>query len=112
MNNTVKVLEIIMPIFVTIALGVFAKKTNKISEEVNKGLQQFVMTFCLPCVLFNSCLTGSFGMESVTAMVLVMPLILLSSLWSFKVGKKGIRTTTCRSYFPRRKQACWVSRSL
>ena len=88
MNNAVKVLEIIMPIFATIALGVFAKKTNKISEEVNKGLQQFVMTFCLPCVLFNSCLTGSFGMESVTAMVLVMPLILLSSLWSFKFGKK------------------------
>ncbi len=88
MNNAIKVLEIIAPIFATIWLGVLAKKKNMISEEVNAGLQQFVMTFCLPCVLFNSCLTGSFGMESVTAMVLLLPLILLSSFWSFRVGKK------------------------
>lgn len=88
MNNVIKVLEIIIPIFVTIVLGVLAKKKNLISEEANQGLQQFVMEFCLPCVLFNSCLTGTFGMESVTAMVLVMPLVLLSSLWSFRVRKK------------------------
>ena len=79
MNSVINVLEIVIPIFVTIFLGVWAKKENKISEEANQGLQQFVMTFCLPCVLFNSCLTGNFGMESVTAMILVMP---LSHLWS------------------------------
>ena len=88
MNSVIKVLEIIMPIFVTILLGVVAKKKHMISEEANKGLQQFAMTFCLPCVLFNSCLTGNFGMESVTAMVLVVPLVFLSSLWSFRVRKK------------------------
>lgn len=87
MSNFIKVLEIIMPIFVTILLGVLAKKQNTISEEANNGLQQFVMTFCLPCVLFNSCLTGNFGMESVTAMVLVIPLIFLSSIWSFRTRK-------------------------
>lgn len=88
MDNLIKVLEIIMPIFATILLGALARKTNKFSEEAAKGLQQFVMTFCLPCVLFNSCLTGNFGMESVTAMVLVVPLVLLSSLWSFRFGRK------------------------
>lgn len=88
MNSAVKVLEIIMPIFVTIGLGVLARKKNQISEEANAGLQKFVMTYCLPCVLFNSCLTGNFGMESVTAMVLVMPLVFLSSVWSFRVRKK------------------------
>lgn len=88
MNSVIKVLEIIMPIFVTILLGILAKKKSTISEEANKGLQQFVMTFCLPCVLFNSCLTGNFGMESVTAMVLVIPLVFLSSIWSFGVRKK------------------------
>lgn len=88
MNSVIKVLQIIIPIFVTIALGVLAKKKNMMSEEAGKGLQQFVMKFCLPCVLFNSCLTGNFGMESVTAMVLVLPLVLLSSLWSFRTGKK------------------------
>ena len=88
MNNIIKVLEIIIPIFATIFLGAFAKRKNKFSEEANQGLQQFVMTFCLPCVLFNSCLTASFGMESVTAMALLLPLVLLSSLWSFRFGKK------------------------
>lgn len=88
MNNVIKVLEILMPICVTIALGVAAKKKKIVSEEGNEALQQFVMKFCLPCVLFNSCLTGRFGMESVTAMVLVLPLVFLSSLWAFRWGKK------------------------
>lgn len=88
MNSIIKVLEIIAPIFVTILLGVLAKQKNKISEEENKGLQQFVMTFCLPCVLFNSCLTGDFGIESVTAMALVIPLVFISSIWSFWMRKK------------------------
>lgn len=88
MYSVIKVLEIIMPIFVTILLGVLAKKKSTISEDANKGLQQFVMTFCLPCVLFNSCLNGNFGLESVTAMVLVIPLVFLSSIWSFRVRKK------------------------
>ncbi len=84
----IKVLEIIMPIFATIAIGIWAKKKNTITEEVNMGLQKFVMTFCLPCVLFNSCLTGNFGMESVTAMVLLLPMVLLSAIWAFCIGKK------------------------
>ena len=88
MNSVIKVLEIVLPIFVTILLGVLAKKKNTISEEANKGLQQFVMKFCLPCVLFNSCLTGNFGMESVTAMVLVIPLVFLSVFWAFKARNK------------------------
>lgn len=88
MGNAIKVIEIVMPIFVTIYLGIFARKNNKISEEASKGLQQFVMTFCLPCVLFNSCLTASFGVESLTSMLLVMPLIFISSVWSFGIRKK------------------------
>lgn len=88
MNSVIKVLEIVIPIFATISLGMLAKRRNKISEEANQGLQQFVMTFCLPCVLFHSCLTGNLGMESVTTMVLVMPLIFLSSLWSFRIRRK------------------------
>lgn len=88
MDNLIKVLEIVAPIFTAIVLGVLAKKKNTISEQTNAGLQQFVMTFCLPCVLFNSCLTGNFGVESVTAMALVIPLLLLSSLWAFRTRKK------------------------
>ena len=88
MDKFIKVLEIILPIFVTIFLGVFARKKQIVTEEACQGLQQFVIKFCLPCVLFNSCFTASFGMESVTAMALVMPLIVLSSVCFFKFGKK------------------------
>ena len=87
MEKVITVLEIIMPIFVTIYLGMWAKKNNKITDAENKGLQQLVMKFCLPCVLFNSCLTSNFGMESITSMALVFPLVLLSSIWSFKMRK-------------------------
>lgn len=88
MEKIFTVLEIIIPIFVAIFLGILAKRKNMISQEENSGLQQFVMKFGLPCVLFNSCLTSSLGAESVTAMVLVLPMVLLSSLWSFRARKR------------------------
>ena len=88
MEKVFTVLEIVLPIFVTIFLGIYARKKNKVTEEQNQGLQQFIMTFCVPCVLFNSCLTCNMGMESITSMGLVFPIVLLSSLWSFKNRKK------------------------
>ena len=88
MDRFIKVLEIVMPIIVTIGLGIFAKKKNIISEEAVKGFQQFIMAFCLPCVLFNSCLTARFGMESVAVMALVLVFMVLSSLGSFRLRKK------------------------
>ena len=88
MDRFIKVLEIVMPIIVTIGLGIFAKKKNILSEEAVKGFQQFIMAFCLPCVLFNSCLTASFGMESVAVMAMVTILLLANALWSFNARKK------------------------
>lgn len=88
MENVITVLEIVMPIFVAIFLGIMAKKKNIISKEENRGLQQFVTKFCVPCVLFNSCLTSNIGAESVTSMALVLPLLLGSSIWSFWARKK------------------------
>lgn len=88
MEKIMTVLEIIVPIFVAIFLGMLAKRRNMISQEENKGLQQFVTNFGLPCVLFNSCLTANLGAESITSMVLLLPLLLLSSIWSFRARKK------------------------
>lgn len=88
MEKITTVLEIIVPIFITIILGMIAKRKNMITEEENKGLQQFVMKFGLPCVLFNSCLTASLGAESLTSMALLLPLILISTIWSFWARKK------------------------
>lgn len=88
MEKITTVLEIIVPIFITIILGMFAKRKNMITEDENKGLQQFVMKFGLPCVLFNSCLTASLGAESLTSMGMLLPFILFSTVWSFQARKK------------------------
>ena len=88
MEKVTTVLEIIVPIFAAVFLGMWARKNKKISEEENRGFQQFVINFGLPCILFNSCLNGKIGMESVTTMLLVFPMILFSSLWAFKARKK------------------------
>jgi len=88
MGKTITVLEIIIPIFATIALGILAKKKKILTTEQNDGLQKFVMNFGLPCVLFNSCLTSNLGMEAVTTMMILLPLVILSSLWAFRARKK------------------------
>jgi len=88
MEKITTVLEIIVPIFITIFLGMLARRKAMISDEENKGLQQFVMKFGLPCVLFNSCLTAELGAESLTSMALLLPLVLISTIWAFGARKK------------------------
>lgn len=88
MDNVMAVLRIIVPIFMTIGLGVYANRRNILSAEQIQGVQQFVMKFCLPCVLFNSCLNASLGSEAVTSMLLVIPSILLSALLGFRLRRK------------------------
>ncbi len=90
MSSIIKVLEILAPIFATIALGVWARRKNTFSEEASQGLQQFVMKFGLPCVIFNSCLTAEIGSESLTSMVLVLPSVLLGTLWAFRARKERL----------------------
>ena len=43
MNNVIRVIEIVMPIFVTIYLGAFARKSNKISEMQNSIIKGIAM---------------------------------------------------------------------
>lgn len=88
MEKVFTVAQIIAPIFVSILLGLYARKKAMLKPEENRGLQQFVIRFALPCVLFNSCLTAQIGAESLTAMGLVLPLIILSALWAFRARKK------------------------
>ena len=48
MNQWMTVLQIVMPIFVAVGLGMLAKRKELISSEQMQGLQQFVMKFGLP----------------------------------------------------------------
>lgn len=88
MEKLITVLEIIIPIFTAIFLGIFARRKQIVTADEVKGLQQYAMKFGLPCVLFNSCLTSDLGAEAVTSMILVFPLILISSVWAFRARKK------------------------
>lgn len=86
MQRVVTVLEILVPIFAAIALGMLARRKGALTREGVMGMQQYVMQYGLPCVLFNSCLSASIGAESLTSMALVLPMMLLSVTWAFRMG--------------------------
>lgn len=88
MEKLLSLLEIIIPIVACMGLGVLARKKNIITAEQNSGVQQFVLKFCIPCVLFNSCLEAQLGSQSLITMVMVVPVLFLCSLWAFRARKK------------------------
>ena len=88
MDKFFAVAQVIAPIFVSIFLGVLARKKQMLTQDENRGLQQFVMKFGLPCIIFNSCLTADIGAESLTSMALVLPFMLISTFWAFHARKK------------------------
>ena len=91
MDQILKIAQVIAPILVAAALGMFARGRQLVTEQDVRGLQQFVMKFGLPCVIFNSCLTADIGAESLTSMVLVLPSVLLGTLWAFRARKGKLR---------------------
>lgn len=82
------VAEVVLPIFAAVFLGMYARRKNMMTAQQNEGLQQYVMQFGLPCVLFNSTLTANIGAEALVSMALVFPVILGSTLWAFRARKK------------------------
>lgn len=88
MESITSLLQIIVPILTCIGLGVLARKKNLITTEQIGGLQQFVLKFCIPCVLFNSCLEAKIGPEALTTMAMLLPVQFLCSLWAFHARKK------------------------
>ena len=89
MDAALSLLETIVPILVCMGLGIYARKKQAVTPDQNKGLQQFVLRFCIPCVLFNSCLEAKLGAESLTTMAMLIPVLLLSSLWAFHAREKA-----------------------
>lgn len=81
-------LQIIVPILTCIGFGVLARKRELITAEQIGGLQQFVLKFCIPCVLFNSCLEAKIGPETLTTIAMLVPVQFLCSLWAFHARKK------------------------
>lgn len=90
MKNVLSLLEILVPILVCLGLGVLARKKQLLTQEQNKGIQQFVLKFCVPCVLFNSCMQAKIGSESLMTMAMLLPVLFLSSLWAFRARRKKL----------------------
>ena len=90
MDRVLNIAQVILPILAAAALGMFARRRQIMTEQDVKGLQQFVMKFGLPCVIFNSCLTADIGAESLTSMVLILPSVLLGTFWAFRARKQKL----------------------
>lgn len=88
MDKILNIAQVILPILMAVALGIIARRRKIMTAQDIQGLQNFVMQFGLPCVIFNSCLTADIGAESLTSMVLVLPSVLLGTLWAFRARKK------------------------
>ncbi len=88
MDRALSVVQVVLPIFVAIALGMLARRKAMMTPEENRGLQQFVVKFALPCVVFQSCLTAQMGLESLSSMAVVLPMVLFGTLWAFRMRKK------------------------
>lgn len=88
MEKVTSVLQCIVPIFVTVLLGVLARRKKMVTQEEIKGLQQFVMKFGLPCVLFGSCLDADISAETVGTIALVVPFMTIATVWAFRYGRK------------------------
>lgn len=82
------VAQVVAPIFAVVLAGVFARRKGLFTNDEIKGMQQYVMKFGLPCVLFNSCLGASMGAESLASMAMVFPTILFGTLFAFFVLRK------------------------
>ena len=89
MNQIMALLQTVVPILVCIGLGFLARKKELLTQEQVGGVQQFVLKFCIPPVLFNSCLEAKIGAENLTTMVMLLPVLFLSSLWAFRARKKA-----------------------
>lgn len=90
MDKVLSIAQVIAPILAAVTLGIIARRKETMTAQEVRGLQQFVMKFGLPCVIFNSCLTADIGAESLTSMALVIPSVLLGTLWAFRARKKAL----------------------
>ena len=88
MEQVIALLQTVVPILACISLGFLARKKELLTTEQVGGIQQFVLKFCIPPVLFNSCLEAKIGAENLTTMVMLLPVLFLSSLWAFRARKK------------------------
>lgn len=90
MDKWLTVAQVAVPIFAAIVLGILAKRKQLLTQEGIAGMQQFVMKFGLPCVVFQSLWSAELGTAALTSMAMVLPVMLIGTLWAFHARKKQI----------------------
>jgi len=65
MDKVLHVLELVLPVLVTLSLGYFAKCKKLIGPQVIEGIKTLVMSFMLPAVLLGAFYKTSFGKDRV-----------------------------------------------
>ena len=88
MEKLFTIIQVVAPIFFAVTLGMLARKKAMFESEQIQSLQSFIVKICLPCLLFRSCLTADLGPQTLTSMVIVIPFLVVSTLWAFRVGRK------------------------
>ena len=87
MDKTARVLELILPVLVTLTLGYFFKRKKLIGTSVIDGIKTLVMSFMLPSVLFGAFYKTTFGTER----LLITVTIFLSCVIGLAVGSLILR---------------------
>lgn len=87
MEKVVSVIQVVLPIFCCVFLGILSRRKAMFMPEEIQGFQHFVVKFCLPCLLFRSCLTAKIGLQALSGLVLPV-LLFFTAVWGFRVGRK------------------------
>lgn len=87
MEKVISVIQVILPIFCCVFLGILSRRKNMFTPEDIQGFQRFVVKFCLPCLLFQSCLTAEIGAQALSGLILPA-LLVFTAIWGFRVGRK------------------------
>ena len=86
MEKVTAIVQIILPIICTVLLGMYARKKAMFTLDNVQSLQQFVIKVCLPCLLFQSCVTAEIGAQMLSSMVTPI-LLLVSTLLGFRLRR-------------------------
>lgn len=88
MEKWSSVLQVVAPIFAAVFVGIWARRRSLLTRKEVKGMQEYVMNFGLPCVLFNSCLGATMNAQSLVSFAMVFVTILSCVLFAFFALKK------------------------
>lgn len=88
MDKVMTVIQVIAPIFLAVSLGVFARKRQSLAPREIEGIQRMIVKFCLPCLVFRSCVTADITTQALSSMILIPVIQGAGILWGFWARKK------------------------